>query len=409
MIPTEADLQAQEQIEFDCVAADRVLAYMESAATKVNIIIMDACRNNPFERSWHRSVEGNGLAMMNAPTGSLIAYATAPGRVASDGETANGLYTSALLKYMRDPGLNIEQIFKRVRTEVSERSMGAQIPWETTSLTGNDFYFLQGEKPQTTSQVPSPSSGAVDHYSRGSEKYDAKDYNGAILEYTKAIEANPLYVEAYLWRAHGRYALTLYSEALADYSKVLELSPGEAQAYYYRGLSKYNLGQNAEAVPDFSLTIKYDPSYINAYYWRGNSYLAQQKYFAALEDFNKTVELSPQYGEGYYVRGLTHYNTTDYSKALADFTKALSITPDYPEAMNMKANSNYMLKDYEKAVTDYTVYLVKKENADAYYWRAYSYFSLNQPDRALADVNKALQLSPGNTTYLTFKKDVLKK
>ncbi|NJN28894.1 MAG: hypothetical protein HC819_24460 [Cyclobacteriaceae bacterium] len=103
MIPIEADLQTEAQIEFDCVAADRVLAYMDAAQVKVNVIIMDACRNNPFERSWNRSATGNGLAMMNAPTGSLIAYATAPGRVASDGQGSNGLYTSALLKYINDP------------------------------------------------------------------------------------------------------------------------------------------------------------------------------------------------------------------------------------------------------------------------------------------------------------------
>jgi uncharacterized caspase-like protein len=76
MIPVEADLQTPEQIEFDCVSADRVVAFMETAKAKVNVLIMDACRNNPFERSWHRSANGNGLAMMNAPSGTLIAYAT---------------------------------------------------------------------------------------------------------------------------------------------------------------------------------------------------------------------------------------------------------------------------------------------------------------------------------------------
>lgn len=376
MIPIEADLQAQEQIEFDCVAADRVLAYMESAATKVNIIIMDACRNNPFERSWHRSVDGNGLAMMNAPTGSLIAYATAPGKVASDGETTNGLYTSALLKYMKDPGLNIEQVFKRVRTEVSERSMGAQIPWETTSLTGSDFYFTKQSAPVTTTTATSTSNTPVDHYAKGNEKYDAKDYAGAIPEYTKAIEQNPLYLEAFLWRAHARYASALYNEAITDYNKVLELSPGESQAYYYRGLSKYNLNLQAEAIPDFTLSIKYDPLYANGYYWRGNCYYVQKKYVAALEDFNKTIEISPEFAKGYYY----------------------------------KANSEYMLAQYESAVASYNTYIDQSPNdAEAYYWRAYTHHYLKQPANALSDVNRALELSPGNETYLTFRKNVLKK
>ncbi|MDL5044443.1 caspase family protein [Oscillatoria amoena NRMC-F 0135] len=113
MIPIEANLQNEEQIEFDCVSADRVVSFMETAKAKVNVIIMDACRNNPFERSWRRSTNGNGLAMMNAPSGTLIAYATAPGTTAADGDGINGLYTSAILKYIKDESLTIEQVFKK--------------------------------------------------------------------------------------------------------------------------------------------------------------------------------------------------------------------------------------------------------------------------------------------------------
>lgn len=140
MIPVEANLQSEQQLEYDCIAADRVLAYMDYAESKVNIIVLDACRNNPFERSWSRSANGNGLAFMNAPSGSLIAYATSPGTTASDGTGSNGLYTASLLKHMNTPGLTIEQMFKRVRGEVEEKSNGKQTPWESTSLKG-EFYF----------------------------------------------------------------------------------------------------------------------------------------------------------------------------------------------------------------------------------------------------------------------------
>jgi WD40 repeat protein len=140
LIPVDANLKSEEQVEYDCVQADRILAFMESSGTKVNIIILDACRNNPFERSWTRSSAGKGLAFMTAPSGSLIAYATAPGSTASDGSGNNGLYTSAILESIRTPKINILQIFQNVRKIVSEKSGGQQIPWESTSLTG-DFYF----------------------------------------------------------------------------------------------------------------------------------------------------------------------------------------------------------------------------------------------------------------------------
>jgi uncharacterized caspase-like protein len=113
---------------------------MEAAGTKVNIIILDACRNNPFERGWTRATDGKGLATMDAPNGSLIALATSPGKTASDGSGNNGLYTSAILESIVQPGLNIMQIFQNVRKICLEKSGGMQRPWESTSLVG-DFYF----------------------------------------------------------------------------------------------------------------------------------------------------------------------------------------------------------------------------------------------------------------------------
>jgi len=140
LIPVDANIQSEQQIEYDCVQADRVLGQMEAAGSKINIVILDACRNNPFERSWSRAVEGSGLAFMNAPTGSLIAYSTSPGRTASDGSGSNGLYTAALLENIKKPDITILQMFQNVRRSVSDRSYKQQIPWESTSLT-DDFYF----------------------------------------------------------------------------------------------------------------------------------------------------------------------------------------------------------------------------------------------------------------------------
>ncbi len=140
LIPVDAQLQNENDVEYDCVRADRVMAKMETANAKTNIIVLDACRNNPFERSWARSTNGSGLAFMNAPQGSLIAYATAPGNTAADGEGNNGLYTSSLLKHIKTPNIGIESVFKKVRQDVIKSSGGQQTPWESTSLTG-DFYF----------------------------------------------------------------------------------------------------------------------------------------------------------------------------------------------------------------------------------------------------------------------------
>lgn len=140
LVPVDAKIQDENEVEYDCVDAGRVLAKMESAGSRINIVILDACRDNPFERSWSRSTKGGGLATMDAPVGSIVCYATSPGKTASDGDGSNGLYTQELLSHLRTPDLPLEEVFKRVRKGVLNKSSNTQIPWETSSLTG-DFFF----------------------------------------------------------------------------------------------------------------------------------------------------------------------------------------------------------------------------------------------------------------------------
>lgn len=138
LIPVHATVNNEEEVEYEAVDVGFVIAEMEAAENNLNIIILDACRDNPFAHAFRSATRG--LAQLNAPTSTLIAYATAPGRTAGDGTGANGLYTAELLAAMRTPGLPIEDVFKQVRIRVLERSGGQQVPWESSSLT-SDFYF----------------------------------------------------------------------------------------------------------------------------------------------------------------------------------------------------------------------------------------------------------------------------
>lgn len=141
LIPIDANIKNENDVEYDGVKAERVLGRMEDARNKTNIMILDACRENPFERSWTKSFIGKGLAAMTAPTGSLVAYATAPGQVAyDDSRQKNSPYTFALLHYLSASNTSILEMFQQVRTMVIQNTNNKQIPWESTSLTGN-FYF----------------------------------------------------------------------------------------------------------------------------------------------------------------------------------------------------------------------------------------------------------------------------
>ncbi|MFC1839802.1 caspase domain-containing protein [Thermodesulfobacteriota bacterium] len=119
-MPVDANIESEPDVEFDGVDAGRVLGKMEDAGNDINIVILDACRNNSFSRNFRTSTRG--LARMEAPIGSLIAYSSAPGSIAAGGEGRNGTYTKHLLKHMKIPGLTIEQILKRVRKDVTEET-----------------------------------------------------------------------------------------------------------------------------------------------------------------------------------------------------------------------------------------------------------------------------------------------
>jgi tetratricopeptide (TPR) repeat protein len=140
IVPIDAKIEYEDDIVRYCFPVQRmVLANMERSNARMNIVILDACRNNPFP-SVTRSLGGAGLGEMRRARGTFIAYATAPGSVASDGTGRNGLYTQELVKAMRKPGLTIEQVFKEVRVNVLRQSGDKQNTWDSSNIIG-EFYF----------------------------------------------------------------------------------------------------------------------------------------------------------------------------------------------------------------------------------------------------------------------------
>lgn len=152
LIPVGVEIEGEEYVDLEAVPMGEVMAGLEQARNRMNIVILDACRNNPFARSWRSS--SRGLAVMASPAETIIAYATSPGQVASDNPGGrNGLYTSKLLKSMRVPGLRLIDVFRRTRLEVKQASRGGQIPWQSENLTSAAFYFVPGQGPSSESTL----------------------------------------------------------------------------------------------------------------------------------------------------------------------------------------------------------------------------------------------------------------
>jgi len=137
----DTDVSGEIEAKHSSLPLNRVIETMEKTTTSTNIIILDACRDNPYERAWNRSA-ARGLAPVYAPKGTLIAFATSPGQMAKDGSGRNGAYTAALLQHIDTPDCSLETMFKRVRNSLSAATKQKQISWEHTSLSGEFFFNL---------------------------------------------------------------------------------------------------------------------------------------------------------------------------------------------------------------------------------------------------------------------------
>ena len=144
MVPVDANLKSAADVPQQTIDLSSVVDIFKTAGNRMNIVVLDACRDNPFGGT---TSSAKGLAQLDAPPSTFLAYATAPGNVAEDGneKTGNGLYTQFLLQELKRPTAKIEDVFKRVRLNVRKQSNGRQIPWESTSLE-DDFFFNDGLK-----------------------------------------------------------------------------------------------------------------------------------------------------------------------------------------------------------------------------------------------------------------------
>ena len=188
LVPVDAEIDRVDDIPKKTYELNLMLAALTKAQNPMNIIILDACRDNPFGKKL--PIEQKGLSQFDAPPNSLLCYATAPGNVASDGSGTNGLFTENLLREMCNPTAKIEDVMKRVRLNVRLTSKGAQIPWESTSLEDDFFFNSQGVDPQfidaQVKQALVALKGSINQASKASAP-------SAILS---AVEAKPPVIEA---------------------------------------------------------------------------------------------------------------------------------------------------------------------------------------------------------------------
>jgi tetratricopeptide (TPR) repeat protein len=421
LIPVDANIQSENFLRQKAVSVQAVLGELNDAGNALNIVVLDACRDNPF--SWKRSGSRGLQVVSDQPADSIIVYATGAGNTADDNPSGrNGLFTSHLLANLKTPGLSVRDLFDKTGQDVRQASGGRQIPavysqfFETAYLGGRPAVAVQptpAPQPAVVVQptptpapvqpapkpTPAPERNAKSYYDSGLSFYNQGDYVTAIEEYTQAIRLDPNYADAYYNRGLAYYNKEDYDRAIADYSQAVRLNPDYALAYYGRGLAYYNKEDYDREIADYTKAIRLDPNYTSAYYNRGLAYNEKGDYDRAIADYTKAIRLDPNYTSAYYNRGNAYYNKNDYDRAIADYTQAIRLDPNYTSAYYNRGNAYYNKEDYDRAIADYSQTIRLDPNyANAYYGRGLAYENKKDYDRAIADYTQAIRLDPNHTS-----------
>ncbi len=234
---------------------------------------------------------------------------------------------------------------------------------------------------------------ATDWFEKGYGLQIADKHQEATGAYTKAIELNPNFVEAYNNRGAAYGDLRDYRQAIENYDKAIELNPNCVEAYNNRGFAYDNLGDQRQAIRDFNKAIELDPKNAGAYSNRGLAYGHRGDYRQAIENYDKAIELDPKNAGNYNNRGLAYGHLGDHRQAIRDFDRAIVLDPKYAMGYYNRGEPYFRLGDYRQAIENYDKAIELNPNyAEAYCNRGLAYGRLGDVRQAIEDFKIAARL-----------------
>ena len=235
------------------------------------------------------------------------------------------------------------------------------------------------------------------YFLRGIAKYNLGDLLGADMDFSRAVELNPVYTGAYYYRAITRTRLGNYDDALSDFRQAIELRPDLPDPYYSRGVTRLLNQQFEEAIKDFNLYIRYDKRHVGAYINRGLSYLYLGDTINAYENYDLAIRTNREDPDGYNRRGALRMEQRRYDEACADFNMAVECDSTYlPALFNRAIVQNYLDRPM-LAIEDFgRVIELDPQSSLSYFNRAMVRSEIGDYNNALADLDVVAQLSPDN-------------
>ena len=434
LLPTKQEFSSEDDVLDFAVSVQTIMKYLEGEEDKINILILDACRDNPFESNWNktRSLKGKGLAKIPAPTGSLIAFSTDAGNVAPDGEGDNSVYSTSLSKNMLLVDTSIDQIFRNVRAEVLKISNGMQRPVEETQLTGKTFFLNPSDFTQELEEIKLVIEEEIEtkyqdallileniltkypenseaNYLKGRLFLRTKEYDSAINHYNNLLDKFGEKTDYYLELFKNYYVKGDNDNALLYVNKAIELDPLLPKNFWTRGFYYEEMGEMENALEDYNMGASLDSLDVNILSYRAALYKNHFKNAEeALNDYNQILAIEDKDN---YIEKKWLYNqigevyteiSNDFEKAKASFDQAILLDANYSDALLNRAELNayvfnsmhLALKDFEDAIS------ADKKNHAAYYKRSEYYVWLDDFNKAYDDLTIALNINPTSMDYL---------
>ena len=285
LLPTKVNFETEYDVTDFAVSIQNIMRYLTGMTNQVNILVLDACRDNPFEGNWNktRSLKGGGLAKIPPPTGSLIAFSTDAGSTAADGDGENSIYCLSLCENMMLENTSLDQVFRNVRSDVLRQTNNNQRPVEASQLTGNEYYLVKSTFEKEFALIDS----LVDI---GGNIYLSE----AMGLVSTILNSYPENQRALLERGDIYVKLKDYKKAEKTYNQAIKLYPNDPTCLNYRGsMYGWYTEEYEKAIADFSKCIEIDSSFTYGYVNRGSIYQIIKDYDNAILDLSKAIELDP--------------------------------------------------------------------------------------------------------------------
>ena len=415
LLPTKREFTSEDEVELFGFSVQAIMNYLESQSDEVNVLILDACRDNPFESNWNttRSLKGSGLAKIPAPTGSLIAFSTDAGQTAPDGDGENSIYTLSLAKNMVLEDISIDQVFRNVRSEVLSITGGRQRPVEATQLTGQSFYLnpsnFEDEFKEVDEIIEIGESlergvfileNIINQDNMNTKAYRMLSYlyqllnknNMAINIYkeNKFINLNEF---DYAMLAEAYYSLENYDSALHYIDKSISIDSLDSDSYYLKALIYDDLENYTLSKSNYLNTIKYDSSYSEAYNNLALIYEENNQFDSALDLYKQANKII---GDDLYFRNIAELFAWKYEiedSALYYYNKALDTDPENDLNHYYIAEYYNNLNNYSLAINFYSR-AIELNNLDHRYFfgRGNALLESESKSEAISDFIKSSEL-----------------